>query len=97
MRVVGESSAAPSFRAKEAVRGNRLEAFTLIELFVIVATLVILAAMLIPGFVRAKTRAERIRCTSHLKQIGLAFKTWAPVTLRLALQGSGITNRLAMP
>lgn len=58
-------------------RHPRAGAFSLLELLLVFAIIAILAALLLPTVQRAKERARRVECLSHLKQIGLSLHSFA--------------------
>ena len=60
------------------IRRSPGEAFTFVEMIVIIACIAILAAFLLPAIARNKAHTARVNCVNNLKQIGLASKTWSP-------------------
>src|SRR5262245_22115121 len=57
--------------------GRTRRAFTLVELLVVIATIAILAALLLPVLSQAKEAARRAACASNEKQIVLAALIFA--------------------
>lgn len=53
------------------------QAFTLIELMVVITTVAILAAMLLPALSRAKESGKRTSCLGNLRQMSLAISMYA--------------------
>lgn len=64
-----------SFRKVGA--GNRVLAFTLIEVLVVVAIIALLVAILLPSLNAARFQAKNVACKGHLHDLGTAFHTYA--------------------
>ena len=65
---------------------TRTKAFTLVELLVVMAIIVLMAAMLVPSLEKAIEYAHITRCISNLKGVGMAmhayasqYNTWFPL------------------
>jgi prepilin-type processing-associated H-X9-DG protein len=56
---------------------SRPDGFTLIELCVIIATIAVLAAMLLPALARTKPDSQAFQCLNNQKQIILAWQMYA--------------------
>jgi prepilin-type N-terminal cleavage/methylation domain-containing protein len=52
-------------------------AFTLIELLMVVAILMILASLVLPVLARTRAKAESAQCLSNLRQWGMAYRQYA--------------------
>ena len=55
---------------------RRRRGFTLVELLVVIATIAVLATLLLPALAQTSRRALRIQCINNLKLINLSFHVW---------------------
>ncbi len=62
-------------KISSSVRSKK-QGFTLVEILVVIAIVVLLAALIFPVFNRARNAARTATCASNLKQIGLAFRLY---------------------
>jgi type II secretory pathway pseudopilin PulG len=62
---------------KTELKAKPADAMTLLEVLIVIAVIVLLAATLIPAPRYSKNTAQRISCINNLKQINLAFTLWA--------------------
>ena len=56
---------------------SRRSGFTLVEIMIVVAIIGLLAAIAIPNFVKARSKAQQNACIANLKQIDGAVQQWA--------------------
>lgn len=56
---------------------KKTRSFTLIELLIVVAIIILLAGMLMPALKSAREKSRQIQCTSNQKQCGLAMSIYA--------------------
>ncbi len=52
-------------------------AFTVVELLVVIAVLAVIVALQLPVLANTQAKVQRVNCSGNLKQVGIAFRTWA--------------------
>jgi len=62
--------------------GSRQSAFTLVEIMIVVAIIALLAAIAVPGFLRARKRSQASRIINDLRLIDSAIDQYAIETNR---------------
>src|SRR5476649_2104859 len=68
---------------------NKRSGFTLVEIMIVVAIIALLAAIAVPGFLRARKRAQATRILNDLRMIDTAVEQYAVETNKSA--GSTVT------
>jgi len=58
-------------------RRNDCGAFSWVDLVIILAALIAMAAVILPSLAKSKARSSKIGCTNNLKQLGLAYRQWS--------------------
>jgi prepilin-type N-terminal cleavage/methylation domain-containing protein len=59
------------------MRLNKFDAFTLVEIMIVVAVIALLAAIAVPGFLRARKRTQAARVLNDLRHIDSAIDQYA--------------------
>lgn len=76
---------------KPRISNQRNRGLTILDIFVIIACLVILAAFFLPLLARRRT-CQRVSCVRNIKQVNLALRIWEGDNNNLYPMGVSVTN-----
>ncbi len=74
---VSRSASQPIIRAHRARLSSRHNAFSLIELFVVIGIIAVLISFLLPTLRNARQQMVTVSCLSQMRQLGMAFEMYA--------------------
>src|SRR5262245_33734498 len=63
-------------QSSETLRSTEI-AFTRVDLLIVIAVIVLLAAVVLPALANNRFRSDRVICANNLRQIGMAMQLWA--------------------